>query len=721
MAKRRRNDRVQQAARRRRIQGAALSGGVLVAGQLAGIPPAQAVTLTVTNLNDAGPGSLRQAIADSNGTPAVNDTITFDVAPGTLFLTSGALVITDDVVIAGPVIPFVSGITVDGSDTSRVFEVQSPDALPINVTISGLGVTHGFSNGDGGGIWVADENVTLDTMAVIDNQSNEDGAGVFSSGPDYAGVGHLTIVDSLIFANTAADEGGGVAVEDVAAVTITGSSISTNRAFGGGGGVDIDYPLSFSTIVDSTISGNTGAEGGGLSLYAALGGFTVERTTISGNTSVNDGGGGMFVHHAASPVTIVESTISGNTSTGTKGGGGLALYFASSSSPEVSIEHSTITDNTAYGGGGLWTFEITARIDLDHTIVAGNHGTSYGLDLSGEFNHGWSLIGNTSGATLHPVAGTSLLNVNPLLGPLADHGGSTMTHLPAGISPALNAGDPAFAAPPALDQRGMPRKLDTRIDIGSVELYPSLPGRVATSTGWSLQDALLPASATTSATISNFTLGTTPLVPLTGDWDGDGDNTPGYYKGGSFYLFNGFTTGAATNPVTPFAFGDSRGFPVAGDFDDDGADDVAVFRNGQWQVRFANLSNPPTTYTLGTGTWPGTVPVAGNWDGAEGDGIGVYQAGTWTLRNEPGITTADTTFFYRPGATGYPVVGDWDGDDDDTVGVKVPAGSLWQVRNSNDAGLPDYEFNFGAANHLPVVWQLAENPDPPFPFPFPFP
>jgi hypothetical protein len=67
------------------------------------------------------------------------------------------------------------------------------------------------------------------------------------------------------------------------------------------------------------------------------------------------------------------------------------------------------------------------------------------------------------------------------------------------------------------------------------------------------------------------------------------------------------------------------------------------------------------------------------------------------------------------------VVGDWDGDDDDTVGVKVPAGSQWQVRNSNDAGLPDYEFNFGAANHLPVVWQLAENPDPPFPFPFPFP
>ena len=37
------------------------------------VPPAEAATLTVTNANDSGAGSLRQAIADA----AAGDTITF--------------------------------------------------------------------------------------------------------------------------------------------------------------------------------------------------------------------------------------------------------------------------------------------------------------------------------------------------------------------------------------------------------------------------------------------------------------------------------------------------------------------------------------------------------------------------------------------------------------------------------------------------------------------
>src|SRR5687768_8240697 len=36
----------------------------------------------VGNLNPAGPGSLRQAILDSNDSPAVRDEITFDIAGG---------------------------------------------------------------------------------------------------------------------------------------------------------------------------------------------------------------------------------------------------------------------------------------------------------------------------------------------------------------------------------------------------------------------------------------------------------------------------------------------------------------------------------------------------------------------------------------------------------------------------------------------------------------
>ncbi|MEZ6072922.1 MAG: choice-of-anchor Q domain-containing protein [Pirellulales bacterium] len=78
----------------------------------------------------------------------------------------------------------------------------------------------------------------------------------------------------------------------------------------------------------------------------------------------------------------------------------------------------------------------------------------------------------------------NLLDVDPLLGPLADNGGPTMTHALLPGSPAIDAGDPAFVGPPYADQRGYYRVVDgdgdmtARIDMGAFE-YASvapLPG-----------------------------------------------------------------------------------------------------------------------------------------------------------------------------------------------------------------------------------------------------
>src|SRR5205814_8893646 len=59
-----------------------------------------ATTITVTNANDSGPGSLRQALADAND----GDTIQFDPALNgqTITLTSGELVVADSITISGP-------------------------------------------------------------------------------------------------------------------------------------------------------------------------------------------------------------------------------------------------------------------------------------------------------------------------------------------------------------------------------------------------------------------------------------------------------------------------------------------------------------------------------------------------------------------------------------------------------------------------------------------
>ena len=95
--------------------------------------PVQAATITVTNTNDSGPGSLRQALTSAND----GGTITFAVR-GTITLTSGTLVIDKSVTISGP---GADRLAIDGiqAQFQCVFGV-SPGKT---VTISGLTVTNG--------------------------------------------------------------------------------------------------------------------------------------------------------------------------------------------------------------------------------------------------------------------------------------------------------------------------------------------------------------------------------------------------------------------------------------------------------------------------------------------------------------------------------------------------------------------------------------------------
>ena len=83
-------------------------------------------TITVTNTNDSGPNSLRQALANAND----GDTINFAVT-GTIGLTSGELLVTKSVTISGP---GTATLTVDGNATSRVFHIGPGKT----VSISGL-------------------------------------------------------------------------------------------------------------------------------------------------------------------------------------------------------------------------------------------------------------------------------------------------------------------------------------------------------------------------------------------------------------------------------------------------------------------------------------------------------------------------------------------------------------------------------------------------------
>ena len=138
----------------------------------AGAIQLQAATITVTNTNDTGPNSLRQALANAND----GDTINFAVT-GTIGLTSGELLVAKSVTISGP---GTATLTVDGNATSRVFQIGPGKT----VAISGLTLTNGSTDSENGGGILNDHAIlTINSCAVQNSsaQSNR-GGGIYNDG-----------------------------------------------------------------------------------------------------------------------------------------------------------------------------------------------------------------------------------------------------------------------------------------------------------------------------------------------------------------------------------------------------------------------------------------------------------------------------------------------------------------------------------------------------------
>jgi parallel beta-helix repeat protein len=441
-------------------KGAAVaSGAALAVGALAAGPPAEAATFNVTNLNDNGAGSLRQAIVDANNAAGA-DMVTFQAGlTGTITLTSGQLYITDSVDIQGP---GAAVITVSGNNSSRVFYLYTGSAL-IDVTISGLTITGGNAP-IGAGVVNFDENLVLDAVTITGNTATGDGGGLWADGFSM----NLTIRSSTISGNTAGSDGGGIYIEDTGGpLLIQNTVISGNTAADDGGGIYFYDPDTSTTIEGSTISGNTAGDlGGGIHLYDTDGGtHTIRQTTISGNSATN--GGGLFLYGPDNPFVIENSTISGNQATAGDGGGAFFYNLYAG----LTLRHVTVAGNSASGtGGGL--FSANSSVTVGNSIVGDNtaasnpdlgNGAESGFDLS------FTLVESPGTANINDNGG-NIFNQDPQLGPLQGNGGPTQTHMPAGASPAVDAGNNADSLP--ADQRGVARPVGATVDMGAVEVSP---------------------------------------------------------------------------------------------------------------------------------------------------------------------------------------------------------------------------------------------------------
>lgn len=398
-----------------------------------GVRESHAATFTVTNLNDAGAGSLRQAILDANATAGA-DTITFQAGlTGTITTLSQLPGITDSLTIAGP--------------GAAVLTVNAPCVgcsaflISATVTISGLTLT-----GAPAGALQSNGIITLNNMAVTGNN------------------------------------GGGGLQNFSGTMTVSNSTISNNSRTGDGGGIWHQGGTLF--MSNSTVSGNTASNrGGGLFLNAQ---FSLRSSTISGNSAPS--GAGLYkTGTGGSPIGggFTSSTVANNVATPASGGQ-MAFEFGIAGQPPTPL-------NSLFARGSAGTLPLC-------TLIFG--GTGSGISLGHNLYEDGSCLTN-----FFLTDSTDRFNLNPLIGPLANNGGPTMTHLPLTGSPAIDTGTLTFCS--ATDQRGLPRPADgdgngaSVCDVGAVEVQAPVLTSPSAAKSFAPTSITLGSTSTLSVTISN--------------------------------------------------------------------------------------------------------------------------------------------------------------------------------------------------------------------------
>lgn len=485
-------------------------------------------TIRVINRNDSGPGSLRQALAIAND----GDTISFAVT-GRIVLSSGELLVNKNITISGPgaanlvidgnarsrVFHIAFGHSVSINDLTvtngvasgnppanqggGIYNDHSTLALN-NCKLSGnqadfgggiyndgglrnssaLTISNSAFRGNsaqfGGGIYNGgfdggDATLTIDNSAFNDNSADFGGC-IFND--SYTGNASLTLRDSKLSGNSAHNTGACIyndVLKGYGTQTLNNLSLSNNSAGNSGGSIYSADAVSL-TLNNCAISHNSAQNWGG-AIYndgsqQGAAWLTINSSTLNGNSAstggaiFNDGGQQGDTH-----LQISNSTISSNSATN---GGGIASNGYYGFYVAVQIGNSTFSSNSAsqtggaiyiVGGGGEKVIVSLANTILETGPMGGNIFSDAGTVSS----LGYNLSNDNCGGYLTSPGDRT--NTQPMLGPLQDNGGPTLTNALLPGSPAIDAGDSNFAPPPSYDQRGpgFDRVINGRVDIGAFE------------------------------------------------------------------------------------------------------------------------------------------------------------------------------------------------------------------------------------------------------------
>jgi len=443
---------------------------LLCAALFAAAPCVHAATFTVTNLADAGPGSLRAAITSANQASGV-DMIAFQPGlGGTITLAGGALTITDSLTLAGP---GSSRVTIDAHGASRAFRLENANAADKTFAISGFKVVNGAagmsSDDSGGGLFYEASSIHADirlTDLVFEgNVASRKGGAISVAGANLT-LSNVVLRHNLVNGSFQRDGGGLYFSRGLLTV---GNSIFVDNQADYGGGLSLASPGVSAVISDTVFQENTANKGGGIHMITVQS-FQMTRSALIENVALFEYGGGIYFSGATgagTPDSVIENTTFSQNEAQRQFAQGSALAVWDG---YVTVRNSTFADNKtapavtpgANAGGAMWVnVGTTTRATVQSTLFNGNtHGNAnQPLDLTRKTGTPESTLNvDHSLFQVMPAigvvsTGSANLEGDALLQALTTtHGGRTPVHPIPFNSPAVDKGsNPGNLAN---DQRG---------------------------------------------------------------------------------------------------------------------------------------------------------------------------------------------------------------------------------------------------------------------------
>jgi fibronectin-binding autotransporter adhesin len=377
-----------------------LGGGIDLVG-LTSIKLSNSTISGNTAVADSGGGVYASLNASGTGMSIAGCAVTGNTASygGGMYLSSESTVTTARTTI--------SNCTISGNtSTDTGSEVDGGGGLFLtggNIAVTGSTISSNMAVYYGGGVEANDfASLTISKSTITGNQTTktnatyQGGGGLFIQGSESAPLRPATITGCTISSNSSASYGGGTFVTGGVKLTVTSSTFSADRAAGDGGGL-----LTLGAGANQVAVAVAGCKfandscdslGGGLAVIGD-GVASVVSTKVTGCTATLAGGGLYAVSHAATNGFLMSGcTISGN-SAGIGGIGG-GVWIAGT--PDFHISGSSITNNSAQSGGGMF--------------VANSSGSILGTTISG------NVAAVHGGGIVHESGGTVILQISKVHG-----------------------------------------------------------------------------------------------------------------------------------------------------------------------------------------------------------------------------------------------------------------------------------------------------------------